>query len=131
MKILVPVDGSKSALNAVKYAAKLSANMRSTDTVTLITVHDDQGLRHAKQLVGKAEVDDYLRELSDKELKTSLAVLKKAGNKNFTIHKFEGLNHLFQKCTKCTVAEYGQLENTIEPEVLDTIGDWLARNSLK
>jgi len=43
MKILVPVDGSKSSLNAVKYAAKLSANMRSTDTVTLITVHDDQG----------------------------------------------------------------------------------------
>jgi nucleotide-binding universal stress UspA family protein len=47
MKILVPVDGSKSALNAVKYAAKLSANLRTNDTVTLITVHDDQGLRHA------------------------------------------------------------------------------------
>jgi nucleotide-binding universal stress UspA family protein len=85
MKILVPVDGSKSALNAVKYAAKLSANLRSTDTVTLITVHDDQGLRHAKQFVGKAEVDDYLRELSDKELKTSLAVLKKAGIQYTTI----------------------------------------------
>jgi pimeloyl-ACP methyl ester carboxylesterase len=59
------------------------------------------------------------------------AVLKKAGNNNFTIHKFEGLNHLFQKCTKCTVAEYGQLENTIEPEVLDTIGDWLNKNVFK
>ncbi len=85
MKILVPVDGSKSALNAVKYAAKLSANMRSADTVTLITVHDDQGFRHAKQFVGKEKVDDYLRELSDKELKNALAVLKKAGVKYTTI----------------------------------------------
>ena len=54
------------------------------------------------------------------------AALKKGGNKNFTTKQFEGLNHLFQKCTKCTVAEYGELETTIEPEVLDTIGDWLA-----
>jgi len=61
MKILVPVDGSKSALNAVKYAAKLSSNMRSADSITLMTVHDDHGLRHAKQLVGNAAVEDYLR----------------------------------------------------------------------
>ena len=52
--------------------------------------------------------------------------LKKGGNKQFTTKQFEGLNHLFQKCNKCTVAEYGELETTIEPEVLNTIGDWLA-----
>ncbi len=85
MKILVAVDGSKPSLNAVKYAATLSTNMRSTDVITLITVHDDQGLRHAQQFVGKAEVQDYLRELSDKELKSSLAVLVKAGIKHNTI----------------------------------------------
>ena len=54
------------------------------------------------------------------------AALKKGGNKQFTTKQFDGLNHLFQKCTKCTVAEYGELETTIEPEVLTTIGDWLA-----
>ena len=54
------------------------------------------------------------------------AALKKGGNKQFTTKQFVGLNHLFQKCTKCTVAEYGELETTIEPEVLNTIGDWLA-----
>lgn len=85
MKILVAVDGSKPSLNAVKYAATLSTNMRSTDVITLITVHDDQGLRHAQKFVGKAEVQDYLRELSDKELKSSLAVLVKAGIKHNTI----------------------------------------------
>lgn len=85
MKILVPVDGSKSALNAVKYAAKLSSNMRSADSITLMTVHDDHSLRHAKQLVGNAVVEDYLREISDKELKSALSVMKKSGIKYNTI----------------------------------------------
>jgi nucleotide-binding universal stress UspA family protein len=85
MKILVAVDGSKSSLHAVKYAAKLSANLRSSDVITLITVHDDLGLRSAKRYVGKAKVGDYLSEISEKELKLSLAVLVKAGIKHNTI----------------------------------------------
>ena len=59
-------------------------------------------------------------------LKGIEASLKKGGNKHFTTKQFEGLNHLFQKCTKCTVPEYGELETTIEPAVLETIGTWLA-----
>jgi pimeloyl-ACP methyl ester carboxylesterase len=62
---------------------------------------------------------------SDASIHGIEAALKKGGNKQFTTKQFIGLNHLFQKCTKCTVAEYGELETTIEPEVLTTIGDWL------
>jgi fermentation-respiration switch protein FrsA (DUF1100 family) len=58
-------------------------------------------------------------------LKGIETALKKGGNKQFSIKQFEGLNHLFQKCGKCTVPEYGELETTIEPAVLDTIGTWL------
>jgi pimeloyl-ACP methyl ester carboxylesterase len=58
-------------------------------------------------------------------LKGIEASLKKGGNKHFTTKQFEGLNHLFQKCTKCTVPEYGELDTTIEPTVLEAIGDWL------
>ena len=82
MKILVAVDGSKSSLSAFKYAVKLASNFRTQDSITLINVQDDQGLRHAQQFVGKSGVADYLRELSDKELKAALAVLVKAGVKH-------------------------------------------------
>jgi nucleotide-binding universal stress UspA family protein len=85
MKILVAVDGSKSSLNAVKYAVKLVSNLRSEDRITLINVHDDQGLRYAQQFVGKEGIADYLREVSDKELKAALAVLVKAGVKHDSI----------------------------------------------
>jgi nucleotide-binding universal stress UspA family protein len=78
MKILVASDGSKNSLNAVKHAAKMAGK---TDRITLISVHDDTALRHASQFVGKSEVEDYLRELSEKELKASRKALDAAGIK--------------------------------------------------
>ena len=75
MKVLLPVDGSKSSLNAVKYVAKLATNSRSPIKVTLVSVHDDVGLGHVKQFVSKSVVDDYLREVSEKDLKPAQKVL--------------------------------------------------------
>jgi alpha-beta hydrolase superfamily lysophospholipase len=63
--------------------------------------------------------------LADANLNGIEKELAKAGNKRVTIKKFEGLNHLFQKCNMCTVAEYGELETTIEPEVLAFLLAWL------
>ncbi|AVQ85091.1 MULTISPECIES: universal stress protein [unclassified Variovorax] len=80
MKLLVAVDGSKNSLRAVKYAAKLAHLLRtSSNKITLVSVHDDTGLRHARAFVGKAEVADYLRELSEKELRPARKLLKDDG----------------------------------------------------
>lgn len=79
MKILVAVDGSKSSLNAVKYAAKLAVGLRTKDRITMVSVHDDYGLRHAKKFVGKSEIDDYLRAVSDEDLKAARKHLAKEG----------------------------------------------------
>lgn len=80
MKILVATDGSQKSLRAVKYAARLAHLLRTaSNKITLISVHDDTGLRHAKALVGKAEVADYLRELSEKELKPARKLLQADG----------------------------------------------------
>jgi len=80
MKLLVATDGSKHALHAVKYAARLCGLLRSTSNViTLISVHDDVGLRSAKSFVGREKVADYLRELSEKELKAARRLLDTVG----------------------------------------------------
>ncbi len=57
--------------------------------------------------------------------KTSLA---KSGVKTYDVTELKGLNHLFQHCTKCTVAEYGELEETMAPEALEAISTWLEKN---
>lgn len=83
MKILVATDGSEPALRAVKYAAKLIGLLVSTSNlITLINVHDDAGLRRAQSLMGREAVLDYLRELSEKELKSGRKLLDGAGIKH-------------------------------------------------
>lgn len=51
--------------------------------------------------------------------------LEKAGHKDHTIKSFPKLNHLFQTCTTGAPTEYGKIEETINPEVLKTMGDWI------
>lgn len=87
MKILLPVDGSKSSLNAAKYVTKLAKDLRSKYSVTLVSIHDDIGLGHVRQFVAKSVVDDYLREVSEKELKASQKVLDTAGVKHNMVIK--------------------------------------------
>jgi pimeloyl-ACP methyl ester carboxylesterase len=62
---------------------------------------------------------------ADENISAIKKALNDGGNKNVTIMIFPGLNHLFQHCTKCTIPEYGELEETISPDVLDEIGKWL------
>jgi uncharacterized protein len=57
------------------------------------------------------------------------AALNKGGNKKYKAVVLPGLNHLFQHCTKCTVQEYGELEETFSPEVLKLMYDWIINDS--
>lgn len=41
------------------------------------------------------------------------------------IRSYEGLNHLFQPSTTGSVVEYGQIETTLSPQVLEDIAVWL------
>lgn len=78
MKILAATDGSKASLHAVRYAVKLIGQLSSqSSSVTLVSVHDDTGLRHVKAFVESGVVADYLREFSE-ELKPARRVLDAA-----------------------------------------------------
>jgi uncharacterized protein len=61
--------------------------------------------------------------------KANLAEISKAlregDNREFMIQELPDLNHLFQRCKTGGVQEYGAIEETIAPVVLETMADWI------
>lgn len=53
------------------------------------------------------------------------------GNKNVTIKAYPQLNHLFQTCQQGTLEEYRQLEETMSPEVLKDMTEWILEQNNK
>ncbi len=51
--------------------------------------------------------------------------LKEGGNETYRIVNLPGLNHLFQTAETGLPNEYMQIEETMSPLALDTIGDWI------
>ena len=72
--------------------------------------------------------DKDVQVVSKQNLPGIQASLKKSKTKIYEVKELPGLNHLFQHCIKCTVAEYGELEETISPAALEIIGNWLEKN---
>jgi len=62
---------------------------------------------------------------ADENLKIIEESLKEGGNQNVSIQKIEGLNHLFQECKTGLPQEYGMIEQTFSPEVLEIMKDWI------
>jgi uncharacterized protein len=63
----------------------------------------------------------------------NVPLLRKAfetsGNKDFTVVEIEGVNHLFQTAQSGSPALYGAIEETIAPEVLTAVGNWVAKHA--
>jgi uncharacterized protein len=60
----------------------------------------------------------------------SIRRLLPANSKNL-IKEYDGLNHLFQHCTTGNSSEYINISETISPEVLKDIADWIKQINLK
>jgi hypothetical protein len=54
------------------------------------------------------------------------AALERAGNTDVTIKSIERLNHLFQEAGTGQVSEYGLIEETFSPAVLEIMAAWLS-----
>ena len=59
------------------------------------------------------------------------AGLKAGGNADVTTKIFPRLNHLFQTSQKGLLSEYGQIEETMSPEVLKTVSDWILSRTVQ
>ncbi len=61
----------------------------------------------------------------------NLPIVEKAltlhGNKEVTVKEFPGLNHMLQHCQTCLPDEYGEIRETVSPEVLQFVGEWIMK----
>ncbi|MDE0660797.1 MAG: alpha/beta fold hydrolase [Gammaproteobacteria bacterium] len=62
---------------------------------------------------------------ADQNLGAIAAALAASGHTQATIRRLPGLNHLFQHAQTGLVEEYASIEETMAPEVLDLIRDWI------
>jgi hypothetical protein len=53
--------------------------------------------------------------------------LEAGGNRKFELVEFPGLNHLFQHAKTGAPSEYGDIEETLSPDVLEKIASWILK----
>jgi len=62
---------------------------------------------------------------AEQNIKAIKVALKQGKNPPLTTRIFPGLNHLFQTAKTGSPLEYGNIEETISPAVLEMMGDWI------
>lgn len=67
----------------------------------------------------------------DPNLPEIAKALKQARNQDVTVRRLPGLNHLFQPATTGSPAEYGVIETTIDPQVLDLVTSWITKRFVR
>jgi pimeloyl-ACP methyl ester carboxylesterase len=55
--------------------------------------------------------------------------LEAGANRDYEVVKLAGLNHFFQTAETGSPSEYGQIEETISPVVLNLMGEWIGRHA--
>ncbi|CAG0949326.1 Esterase EstD [Phycisphaerales bacterium] len=55
--------------------------------------------------------------------------LRQGGNQAVTVHVLPGLNHLFQSAKTGAFSEYAMIEETMSPQVLELVGNWIGERA--
>ncbi|WP_420127512.1 alpha/beta hydrolase family protein [Longimicrobium sp.] len=64
---------------------------------------------------------------ADENLAAIRRALQAGGNRDVTVEKLPGLNHLFQTARTGAPSEYAEIEETFSPAALQRIGDWIVQ----
>ncbi|MBX9735163.1 MAG: prolyl oligopeptidase family serine peptidase [Chitinophagaceae bacterium] len=123
-------DSTLIKLNAKNVSAEVYANQQIKAELIpwykyFIATEPDQFWSRVKCPVLALNGEKDIQVYPEQNITAIIKAVNKGGNKNITTKIFPGLNHLFQRCTKCTIQEYAELEETFSPEVLIYIKDWL------
>lgn len=70
-----------------------------------------------------------LQVASKENLDLIAAALRAGKNKDFTVKSFPKLNHLFQTSKTGLISEYEKIDETISPDVLNTISEWITKRT--
>ncbi len=109
--------------------SNVRAQVRSSNTPWLrfFAAHDPAvDLERVKCPVLALNGDKDLQVRASVNLAAIRAALERGGNAQVGTVEYPGLNHLFQTSATGVMEEYGRIEETIAPRVLDDIADWIS-----
>lgn len=66
---------------------------------------------------------------AEENLKLLAQALEEVGHKDFTVLELPQLNHVFQPCQTGSMKEYGKIEETTSPLVLNIMSEWLLQKN--
>jgi pimeloyl-ACP methyl ester carboxylesterase len=120
-------DAEKKAIDALKPSMGASVRDFTTKWNRYFISHDPvPALKKVACPVLALNGSKDLQVPSKVNLEAIEKALKEGGNKDFTIKELPNLNHLFQTCKTGAFTEYGAIEETVAPVVLETMADWIA-----
>ena len=123
-------ETQQKEFDAIEKLIKSQASMYVSSWFRYFLVFDPQTvLKKVKIPVLALNGENDLQVASKENLDLIAAALKKGGNKDATTLAFPKLNHLFQTSETGLPTEYGTIEETIAPKVLETIADWILKRT--
>lgn len=128
---------SKMNESELKEFAPVEANLKSQLSVLLspwyryfLAYNPRPTLEKIKIPVLALNGESDMQVAAEENLALISDALRASGNKNFTVKSFPKLNHLFQTSQTGMPSEYGQIEETISPQVLETISNWILKRTI-
>lgn len=123
-------EAQKKEFEPVEKTIRSQLSMYATDWFRYFVAFDPRPtLEKVKVPVLALNGENDLQVASKENLELISAALKAGGNKKVTVVSFPKLNHLFQTSRTGTLSEYQKIEETIAPTVLETIFNWISKQT--
>ncbi|MFA7583021.1 MAG: alpha/beta fold hydrolase [Proteiniphilum sp.] len=124
LPLLQTVKMNKDSYLRSQFNAMIKPGYRS-----FLAVNPTKNLEKVRCAVLAINGENDLQVAAEKNLAAIGKALERGGNQHFEIKKYPLLNHLFQESVTGRVDEYGKISQTISPEVLSDITNWLKREA--